>query len=195
VRGAFVVIEGIDGAGGTTHSKMLFDWMREKGLKVILTSEPTGGKIGSLIRDYLKTGGSHPAIDALLFAADRIEHTERIKNMLEEGFFVVSDRYVESSIAYQTAEGLDLDWVIEVNKFAIKPDVTIILDLPEDVALERLKGRSYKEKFERREFLKKVREIYLRRAKENGYFIIDSTKSLSEVQREIREIIVKKFGV
>lgn len=188
MRGAFITFEGIDGAGNTTHSRLAADWFRTKGFDVILTKEPTKhGDIGKLIRKYLKNEEIHPAVDALLFAADRVEHTYSvILPAISEGKVVVSDRYVESSMAYQCAQGLDQKWVYTINKYAIKPDLTIILDIEPESALKRKK---VSEKFEKLEFLRKVRWNLIKRAMSENYVIIYTGMPVNEVHNEIIKIL------
>lgn len=194
-RGIFIAIEGIDGSGITTQSKLLANLLSQKGFLVFLTSEPSDGEIGKLLRLYLKKNTANPAIDALLFAADRVEHTEMIKKKLEEGYIVISSRYFESSIAYQSSQGLPLDWIKEVNRYAISPDITIILDAPPEITIERVEKRNNiihknKEKFEKIDFLHKVRSVFVSRAKKfSTYYLVDSTKSIDTVHKEIRTIV------
>jgi len=201
-KGIFIVIEGIDGSGITTQSKLLADWFSKKGFRVFLTSEPSEGGIGKLLRTYLKNNSINPAIDALLFAADRVEHTETIKKKLEEGYVVISSRYFESSIAYQSSQGIPIDWIEKINKYAIPPDITIILDAPPEVTIERVEKRNSishkdKEKFERIDFLHKVRTVFLSRAsKFSNYHTVNATRDINTVHKEIVRIIdeyVKKI--
>jgi len=193
-KGAFIVIEGIDGAGSTTQTKLLVDWLRRKGIDAIATKEPTSGDIGQLIRRYLSNPLSSALVDALLFAADRIEHVDNlIKPLLRQGKVVVSDRYVESSIAYQSCSGVDEGWLILINKFAIPPDLTIILDISPAIALKR--KSVLREKFEVEEFLNKVREKFLCRARSMGYVVIDAEHTMEEVQMKIREHVSKLLGI
>jgi dTMP kinase len=113
-----------------------------------------------------------------------VEHTEKvIKPLLERGVIVISDRYIESSIVYQTAEGLDTYWIEEINKFIVEPDLTIYLDVDPEVALDRKK--SVRDMFERVEFLKKVRRIYLERAKNKDYPIMNTDRPIEVVHEEI----------
>jgi dTMP kinase len=183
-KGKFIVLEGIDGSGTTTHSNKLAKWIRSKNFEVVVTMEPSEGSIGKIIRNYLLFGGGSPAVHALLFAADRVEHTEKvIKPLLNRGVIVVSDRYVESSIVYQTAEGLDIEWIETINKFAIEPDLTIFLDVEPKVALNRKKR--VKEKFENVEFLKEVRRIYLERARIKSYPVLDTSRPLEIVYEDL----------
>lgn len=183
-KGNFIVLEGIDFSGKTTHSKKLVEWIKSKNYRVIATEEPTEGAIGKLIRNYLKRGDVSPTVFALLFAADRVEHIEKVINpLLSEGVIVVSDRYVESSIAYQAAGGLDVEWIENINRFAIEPDLTILLDIDPEVALTRKK--EVRDSFENVEFLKKVRQIYLERARIKKHYIIDANRTIELVHQEI----------
>jgi dTMP kinase len=157
---------------------------------VLLTKEPTSRPVGRLIRRYLRApkGSTPSATDALLFAADRVEHVEKIlKPALENSFIVISDRYVESSIAYQSVQGLPIDWLLSINRFAVKPSLNIILDISPEKSLAR--KAKLTDKFEEVVFLRNVREAFLRRAKTEGYPVVDTSGSLDEVQKEIRSIV------
>lgn len=183
-KGNFIVLEGIDGSGTTTHSHKLAEWIKRKNYEVVVTAEPTDSPIGKLIRSYLLSCGGSPEVHALLFAADRAEHTQRvIEPLVKRGTIVISDRYVESSIVYQAAEGLDIGWIESINKFAVEPDLTIFLDVDPEVALAR-KIKS-EEKFENVEFLKEVRRIYLERAKVKEYPVVNTNRPIEMVHRDI----------
>lgn len=189
-RGIFIAIEGIDGSGTTTHSKRLAEWVNQQNLPVLLTHEPTDSEIGKLIRRILRDKTIPPAADALLFAADRANHTQQqIKPALNKGFVVISDRYVESSIAYQSSSGLPLDWVAQINHFAISPDLTILLDVSPTTGLGRKRRQEFREKFEFVSFLKEVRQVFLRRAREHGFTIINAGIPIREVQTKIRAVV------
>jgi len=189
-NGIFIAFEGIDGAGNTTHSRLATEWLKNMGFDVILTKEPSpDGRIGQLVRSYLRDEYAHPAIDALLFAADRVEHVYKVVlPAIRSGKIVISDRYLESSIAYQSAQGLDVEWIKNINKFAIRPDLTIILDVEPEAALRR-KGLA-SEKFERVEFLSKVRRNLLLRANEMGYPVIYTGLPLEKVVKAVRNVLV-----
>ncbi|MCX8204888.1 MAG: dTMP kinase [Candidatus Nezhaarchaeota archaeon] len=188
VKGALIAIEGIDGAGNTTQAKLLVRWLKQRGLRALLTKEPTRGDVGRLIRRRIRQVLLNPLVDALLFAADRAEHvTKVIVPKIEQGFIVVTDRYVESSIAYQGAEGADISWLEAINSFAPKPSLVVILDLQPSQALAR--KRKPREGFEQEEFLEKVRSILRARAREKGHLIVDASKPINEVQREIRKAV------
>jgi len=159
-------------------------------VKVLLTKEPTSKPVGQLIRRYLRApkGSTPSATDALLFAADRIEHTEKVlKPALEKGVVVVSDRYLESSIAYQSAQGLPLDWLLSINRYAMRPSLNIILDISPEKSLAR--KTQLLDKFEEVVFLRNVRRVFLDRAKAGDYPIVDTSGSVGETQNKIRNIV------
>lgn len=189
----FIALEGIDGSGKGTHTKLLNRWVKEKGHDTFLTCEPTTGAIGRLLREALKKGGLEPKTEALLFAADRTEHIKEIKKYLAEGRVVITERYFYSSIVYQGASGVSIKWLKEVNRFAPIPDLVLYLDVTPEVGLERISsGNSLrsstreKEYFERQDFLGKVRENYLDLANENNFTVIDASGPIDEVQTTIR---------
>ena len=181
-KGFFIVFDGIDGSGTTTHSKLLSDWLKQK-YEVFLTKEPSNNEIGNLIRTYLNTS-LPPAVDALLFAADRALHCEEIQKALDKDKIVISDRYIDSSFCYQ---GVDLneDWIELINKFTIRANLTIILDVKPEIALNRKNDSSAK--FENITFLSKVRVNFLNRARKLHYPIIDTSKPLEDAQKQIQQ--------
>jgi len=188
--GLFIALEGIDGSGTTTHTKLLSKWLRKKRFEVVETHEPTDEKIGRLIREILRDTTVSPAIDALLFAADRIDNTlNKIQPALDQGKIVISDRYVESSFAYQCSSGLDREWVQNLNRYAITPNCTLLLDISPKIALGRKRRPKPKEKFEHVAFLEKVRQIFIERAQENEFKIIDAEGTIQEVQSQIQKHI------
>ncbi|WP_297509370.1 dTMP kinase [Thermococcus sp.] len=173
--GTFIVLEGIDGAGKSTQARLLAEWFEERGYEVVLTKEPTDTAFGKLIRRLVLTGGREGIIDgakisheaeALLFAADRAEHVDKlIRPALQAGKVVISDRYFYSSLAYQWARGLDLEWLIDLNRFAVRPDLVVLLDLPVRESMKRLRSRRIKSEFDKIfELQKRVRENYLKLA-------------------------------
>ncbi|MCX8169915.1 MAG: dTMP kinase [Candidatus Methanomethyliaceae archaeon] len=194
MRGLFITIDGIDGAGSSTQVKMLVDRLNSIGHSAIGTKEPNPeGPIEPIIREIIRRPILSPELEALLFAADRIYHVEAfIKPWLREGKIVVSDRYLESSIAYQTIQGLEEDWILTINRGAIKPDISIILDIDPRISLKR-KGKA-SDRFEDIEFLRKVREKFLDRARRIGHFVINAEKSIMEVHEEILEIVLKALN-
>ena len=191
----FIVLDGIDGSGTSTHSKLLAGFLSTKGLKIYLTQEPSNSDIGKLLRVYLRNTKIPASTDALLFAADRVLHFEnQIKKKMEEGYIVISDRYIESSIAYQSSqsEEITIDWVKNLNLFAGKPDLTIILDIDPKISLVR-KDHKILDKFEDTSLLDKVRQVYLARAKKEGYFLVNTDDIIEIVQAKIQEIVLDKL--
>ncbi len=170
-RGCFIVIEGIDGSGKSEQFQRLTKRLKKRGYKLVTTREPTKVyPVGRLIEKVLREEEqvSEEAL-ALLFAADRADHTERkIKPALEEGAVVVSDRYVHSSLAYQSrgmGKALDLDWIKKINRYALEPDAVIFLDISPEVGQTRLsngqvriKDHSYFENISQQE---RIRTVYL----------------------------------
>ena len=191
----FVVLDGLDGSGTTTHSRILAGTLENKGYKVFLTQEPSNSEIGLLIRKFLKKEDIPPTTDALLFAADRDYHYHNeIKKKLDEGYIVISDRYIESSIVYQSVQSdkISIKWIKEINKSVGQPDITIILDIDPKISLER-KASTDPDKFEKISFLDKVRKKYLERAKENKYIVINTDDIIEMVQEKIQTIIFDKL--
>jgi len=195
-KGKLIVLEGIDGSGTSTQAKLLYEALQKRNYPVELTSEPSDGAIGNLIRDYLKGEqvfsernlGAHSL--ALLFAADRLDHLgSRILPWLIRGKVVVSDRYLLSSLAYQSLD-CDLEWIKIINREAPPPDLTILLDLPVEISLKRVSQRQlWPELFEKAEIQKRVRENYLRLARElysdQRIVVIDADKSIEEIGAQI----------
>lgn len=186
--GLFIVFEGVDGGGKSTQIGMLTDYFTGKGYEVEHHVEPTHEVIGQLIWDYMngKERSFEPETEALLFAADRIEHGKGIKKALDEGKVVISDRYKHSSLAYQGAAGVDVEWMQSLNRHALKPDLVILLDIDPDKSLERVADRA-KTVFEKNEYLKKVRAEYLRYAKMRELVVIDALQSIEDVHSDILE--------
>jgi dTMP kinase len=167
-RGRFVVLEGLDGAGTSTQQAALRAWLAGRGHEVELTREPTDGPIGSVIRQVLLGRLTVDAATmALLFAADRTDHlfnaVDGVTGQLEAGRWVVSDRYVLSSLAYQAATGVDRAWVAAINARAVVPDVTIFVETPVEVCLERIARRSSRDElYHKGDLLRRVAAEYER---------------------------------
>ncbi len=195
----FIAIEGIDGSGKGAQCKLLNRWIKERGHDTFLTAEPTRGPIGKVIREALRKGSLDPRTEALLFAADRSGHVKEMEDKLRAGKVVITERYFYSSIAYQGAAGVSTEWLKEINRFTRKPDLVVLLDLPPELALERITSdRSLRgavrerEYFEKKEFLGRVREIYLDLEKESdNFYKIDAGRSMDEVQTTIRKQVGK----
>lgn len=194
-KGLFIVIDGPDAAGLSTQAQLLERFIKSKGKEVILTKEPTNGLIGGLIRAILKhEWKTNQQTLQLLFSADRAHHLQKeIIPALNQGKVVICDRYILSTYCFGTIDKVDLDWLRSLNSQFLKPDVTIILDVPPEVSLKRIKeSRFGMELFEEIEKLKKVRENFHRLKDEfPNTFIVDGTKSAEEVHQKIKEITNK----
>jgi len=192
VPGVFICIEGLDGSGKTTQAKRLVKNLRRRGFDAVYTTEPSTGKIGKLIRSFVLNRKRRVPIvlEALLFAADRVDHVEtEVKPLLEQGKIVVCDRYVYSTLAYQGAAGLNLEWIEQINRFALKPDLALLIDVPPEVVVKRLKRK--KTVMETKRNQQKVREVYLKLVQEKHLTLVDGNKLLHEVAKNISEIVLE----
>jgi len=189
-KGFFVCVEGLDGCGKTTQARLLVRRLK-KSYSAVYTVEPSRGKIGTFIKKYCLHGKKRlsSVVEALLFAADRFEHVENeVHPALNEGRLVVSDRYVYSSLAYQGAAGLDLEWIEKINEHALRPDLAIYIDVDPEIVVKRLKRK--KSVMEKLETQRKVREVYMKFV-ENGQLVkIDGNKSKKEVSDEILTVVL-----
>jgi len=191
-KGAFICLEGLDGSGKTTQAKLLTEKLR-KSHSAVYTAEPSRGKIGTYIRNRCLYGEKRLStiVEALLFAADRIEHIEtEVFPALNEGKLVISDRYVYSSLAYQGAAGLSLDWIEKVNELALKPDLAVFIDVDPKTVMRRLKPK--KSVMENMETQQKVRDVYLKFVAKGELVKIDGDKPVKEVADAL-SIMVLKF--
>ncbi|HEY8113645.1 MAG TPA: dTMP kinase, partial [Actinomycetes bacterium] len=196
----FIALEGGEGAGKSTQAKLLGDWLRSAGHQVVVTHEPGATVVGRQLRALLldrATGSLSARGEALLYAADRAEHVSTvISPALERGAIVVTDRYVDSSIAYQGAgRELPIEDVARLSRWAtggLRPDLTVVLDLPPEIGLRRA-GQSGLDRLESEtfEFHERVRERYLELAAADPrhYAVINAVASPEEVASAIRERI------
>jgi dTMP kinase len=203
-RGRLFVFEGIDGSGTTTQTERLVDYLRQHGRSVAATREPSGGPIGRMLREILlgqhrvAHGGSMDGRTmALLFAADRIDHLQReVEPLLADGVDVVSDRYLMSSLAYQ-AEEADREWVASLARGVRSPDLTILLDIPIEVAAKRrhLAGRP-EERYDADSYLARVAENYRTLARADASAVIlDGSLSRDEVTAAVRTVVQTRFAL
>jgi dTMP kinase len=193
MAGLFLTLEGLDGSGKSTQAKLLAAFLEGRGLPVVLTREPGGGlpPVRDLLLNPLK-GPLSPEAEYLLLSADRAEHVRRvILPGLEGGAWVVSDRYLDSSLAYQGfGRGLPLPWLLEVAKEAtlgLTPRLTFLLDLPPEEALRRVKDPDRLER-EGLAFFQRVREGYLFLAEKEPHrlVVLDATESVEAVAQRIQ---------
>ncbi|AFK23158.1 dTMP kinase [Pyrococcus sp. ST04] len=198
MSGIFIVFEGIDGSGKSTQAKLLAEWFEERGYEVVLTKEPTDSDLGKIIRKLIVEGGIIDGsrvsyeTEALLFAADRAEHVKRvIEPALQEGKVVICDRYFYSSLAYQWARGLSLEWLIKINEFAIRPNLAILLDLPTKESIRRIKVRGGATEFDKLvELQKRVRQNYLKLAEMFPEMkIVNAMASIEDVHKDIVALV------
>ena len=181
--GVLVNLEGIDGCGKSTQSKLLLEKLEGEGEKVIILKEPTKRPHGQKLWDMLHGKRKATNEEILeLFVLDRKQHVEeKIEPALDSGGVVLMDRYYYSSMAYQVAGGIDVEEIREKHEFAPKPDVVLIFDLPVSVALERVKGHSDADEFEKEEHLEMVREAYLDLENDPLGRIVDATGTPEEI--------------
>ena len=196
MEGAFIVFEGVDGSGKSTVCRRVASQLESEGRKVILTAEPTHEGIGAFIRSG-SAGDISQSTEALLFVADRNDHTEKMMEWVSEGAVVLCDRYFASTVAYQSAkldgDGTDRDWLLSINsRFTSGPDATILLDIDPSESLRRVGVRGEGvSKFERLDFLEQVRSNYLRLAKEYGFSVVDASEDPDTVFDMVMSVIRK----
>jgi dTMP kinase len=184
-RGAFIVIEGLDGSGKTTQARLLVQKLRSSH-NAVYTTEPSRGKIGSFIREccLFEEKRLDSATEALLFAADRIEHIQNeVVPALNKGLLVISDRYLYSSLAYQGSTGLSLEWIEAINKHALKPDLAVFIDVAPETVMQRLNRK--KSVMETLETQRQVREVYLKFVANDDMVRIDGDKLVAELSEAL----------
>lgn len=198
-QGVLVAIEGIDGAGKTTQTKLLGQKLAAEGYPVVCLHEPTDGIWGKKIKDLVKNGrhGISPDVESDYFIFDRLEDVEtNIMPSLQKKKIVIMDRYYFSNVAYQGARGLALNSIEKKNeKIAPTPDITIILDLEPEVALQRIRCKrpsSTPNHFERKKYLERVRQNFLKQFSNRPNVIIiegDDTSTIPIVASKIWKIV------
>lgn len=193
MKGKLIVIEGIDGSGKSTCAKNLAEKLNSINIKTIYTFEPTHSHYGAKLREGMLSEDLDAEEELLLFVKDRKEHIEyMIKPALEEGYFIILDRYFYSSIAYQGAKGIDINRIINMHKdFIIKPDIVFIFHLPIDIALNRIiSKRGIADRFENETYLKKVDKIF-HSFNEPFIYHIDTDKDIKIINDELFNILEK----
>jgi len=195
-QGIFIAFEGGEGTGKSTQSKLLAQWLEQEGESVVLTREPGGTDLGKDLRKILlghETGAISPRAEALLYAADRAHHVYSvIRPALERGDVVITDRYFDSSAAYQGAGRiLNPAEVARISRWATEslyPTLTILIDVPAEIGLGRLQSRDRLEA-ESNDFHERVRQEYLQIAMMDPerYFVVDGTQPVNEIHSQITE--------
>ena len=203
-RGKFITLEGVDGVGKSTNIELISGLLESHGHDVLVTREPGGTRLGERIRDVLLDKAEHqmtPMTELLLMFAARAQHVEEvIKPALGQGTWVVSDRFTDSSFAYQGGgRQLGSAVVAELEKQVLgsfRADMVIILDLDVQAGLDRASKISEADRFESeaREFFDRVREAFLVRSREPGYHLVDAGRSIEEVQADITRIMEELLG-
>jgi dTMP kinase len=193
-RGVFICIEGIDASGKTTQANRLVKNLNQIGLNSVYTTEPSKGEVGKLIRRYVlnRKKRVHIALEALLFASDRMDHVEKeIKPALRKARIVICDRYVYSTLSYQGALDLDLNWIEHINRFALVPDLALFLDVSPEAVIERIRTKPEKSVMETLKYQKQVYKGYLRMVEEDRLIRIDGNKCVDDVAADFFRIVVK----
>ncbi len=199
-RGRFIAMEGIEGTGKSTHTAYLAGWLAQQGQQVVTAREPGGTPLGERLRAILLDpglGSMPPLAEALLmFAARSASIKEVILPALERGAWVVCDRFVESSYAYQAyGRGIPIEHVQTLDRQIVgarRPDLTVVLDAPPELGLSRKADSGNRDRFEQEslQFFERARSGYLQRARAGGarFRIVDASRPLEEVRRELARI-------
>lgn len=200
MRGKLITLEGIDGSGKSTVAEKLQKNPEIQALKPIFTREPTRGTItGNAVEKAIQSDTDQLA-ELFLFTADHAEHLAKlVKPALESGKLVISDRYYDSRYAYQgvtlrTRLENPLEWVKNLHRnWTIIPDLTFLFDIKPEVSIERCGKRGEQSKFEKLEFLQRVREVFLRLAVEDPerFIVIDASHSPEYIEKEVAEKILE----
>ena len=200
----FITFEGIDGCGKSTQARLLLDYMNKSGVETILVREPGGTNISESVREILlhsSPGQMGDRTESLLMTASRAQLTQEviIPNM-DQGKFVIADRYSDSTLAYQGGgRNLDIEWLIELNNYAtftLLPDITFFVDIRSEETLRRLDSNKDRIEGEGIEFQARVRKTYHKLAERfnNRYVIMDGYGEIDDIhQKVLNEMIRRKF--
>jgi dTMP kinase len=194
----FITFEGVDGAGKSTHLEWFASQLRQRGIDLLVTREPGGTPVGERLREILLHEPMHAETEALLMFAARREHVEQvIRPALQRGTWVISDRFSDASFAYQGGgRGVPLAKLEQLEQWVhgdLQPDLTLLFDIPIEVARQRLANNVSLDRFEqeRGEFFERVRQAYLARAAKTPqrFAVIRAEKTLDEVKQELAKIV------
>ena len=204
MKAKFITLEGIEGSGKTSSLKSITDLLDKKNISYVVTREPGGSSIGKELRAILLDPETEisPEVELMLMLSDRKDHVEKIiLPNLEEGNWVVSDRFMDSSIAYQGGgRQLGKKLIISLSEYLNlpQPDLTLLFDLPVETSLSRVKARGELDRFEKEEleFHKRIRNTYLDLAKNNSnrIKIIDSSEKIESMLNNVKQAIEKLFN-
>jgi dTMP kinase len=190
-HGYIIAIEGIDAVGKNTHSVLLSNWLRRRGIETVHLSFPDyDTPIGKEIKSFLSGRKSYPTeLQHLLFAANRWEKSEEIKSYLQAGETIIVNRYTESNLAYGKANGLNVDWLTNLEKGLPKADLVIVLDASPRSLSSRRPGR-IKDAYERSSPLQsKAQKAYRELARKDGWKLIDADGPVGDVQTAVLTIV------
>ncbi len=194
----FITLEGVDGAGKSTHLTWLADSLRKQGIQVLVTREPGGTDLGERLRDILLSQSMRGETEALLMFAARLEHIEQvIKPAMQQGTWVISDRFSDASFAYQGGgRGVSMEKLEQLERWVhetLQPDLTLLFDLPVEVARQRLSGGAAPDRFEQEksDFFERVRQAYLERQKRHSarFTLIDATQTPAQVKAALVDVL------
>lgn len=197
-RGKFITLEGMDGAGKSTHIPTIVATLKARGIEVVSTREPGGTRLGEQLRALLLHDAMHVETETLLMFAARREHINAvIEPALKRGAYVLSDRFTDATFAYQCgAKGVPANKIKQLEKWVqgkLQPDLTLLFDVPVEISMKRLASAREPDKFEREnaQFFEKLRSAYLMRAEENpGRFrIVNANQALDKVKVLVENII------
>jgi dTMP kinase len=198
----FITLEGVDGAGKSSHLAWLEDWFKARGHRVRMTREPGGTSIGEKLRELVLHEPMHPETEALIMFAARREHIEQvIRPALAAGEVVISDRFTDASFAYQCGgRGLPEARLAVLEGWVhadLNPDMTLLFDLPTEIAAQRLATARAPDRFEREgtDFHARVRAAYLRRAAQypQRIRVIDGSRSLEQVRMQLAAVLASSL--
>ncbi len=197
-KAKFITFEGVDGAGKSTGLEWFADVLRQRGIDLLVTREPGGTPLGEQLREILLNQPMHIETEAMLMFTARREHVEKvIRPALQRGTWVISDRFSDASFAYQGGgRGVPLAKLEQLEQWVhgdLQPDLTLLFDIPIEVARQRLSNNVSLDRFEQEkgEFFERVRQAYLARVAKSPQRItvIHAEKSLQEVQQELSKIV------
>ncbi len=198
MAGKFITLEGMDGAGKSTHIPRIIELLSNRGREVVSTREPGGTVLGERLRELLLHDDMHPETETLLMFAARREHIASvIAPALARGAYVLSDRFTDATYAYQCgAKGVPASKIQSLEQWVqedLQPDMTLLFDVSVEVSMQRLAGARSPDKFEREtaDFFRRIRNAYLERAQQNParFRIIDANMSLESVAKSVEDII------
>lgn len=207
IKGIFITLEGIEGCGKSTQAMLLTKELKRAGYRVKLTREPGGTPLGNTVRRILLNSTRHnilPLSELFLYLVSRYQHVEEVlKKELAKKCIVISDRFSDSSVAYQGyGRGLGGTFVAKLDRFAtggLKPNLTFILDCPSEIGIKRVLSKRRPDRIEKEEvaFHERVRRGYIKIAKQNNKrtVIIDATKRKDEISKKILSIVMSRFNL